>query len=196
MNELHTLKIIKEDILRIISEKGGKGTLDGIKEEIKTSNFFVSEAVKELERDKLIRPQQNFFELTGKGEKKARDILRKHSTIETYFGKTKDKQKAHEIAHILEHNISEEVIENIRKLSALKERGTSLLGFKPSKDLLITDIDIPDDKLFERMISMGIFPGEKIKIVNEAPNSIIVEIRNKKFAIDKSIAKEIKVIKL
>jgi len=71
MNELHTLKIIKEDILRIISEKGGKGTLDGIKEEIKTSNFFVSEAVKELERDKLIRPQQNFFELTGKGEKKS-----------------------------------------------------------------------------------------------------------------------------
>ncbi|GAI16558.1 unnamed protein product [marine sediment metagenome] len=42
---------------------------------------------------------------------------------------------------------------------------------------------------------MGICPGEKIKITNKLPNSIIVEIENKKFALDKSIAKKIKVVK-
>jgi Fe2+ transport system protein FeoA len=41
---------------------------------------------------------------------------------------------------------------------------------------------------------MGIFPGEKIIVTNELSNVIVVKIKNKKLALDKNIAKEIKVI--
>ncbi len=43
---------------------------------------------------------------------------------------------------------------------------------------------------------MGIHPGEKIKMINEIPNCIIVVVKNKKFVLDKDIAKEIKVLKI
>ena len=41
---------------------------------------------------------------------------------------------------------------------------------------------------------MGIFPGEEIKITNKIPNAVVVKIKNRKFALDENIAKEIKVI--
>jgi Fe2+ transport system protein FeoA len=118
--------------------------------------------------------------------------LRKHLILEKYFKKVRSKKEAHEIAHILEHYISEEVIRNIKKISTLKKKGISLIEFK-QKNGLITDI-ILGIGLFERIISMGIFPGEKIKIINEIPNGIVIEVKNKKFVLGKNIAKEIKVL--
>jgi len=42
---------------------------------------------------------------------------------------------------------------------------------------------------------MGMVPGEKIRVTNEIPGSIVVKVKNKKFVLDKDIAKEIKVLK-
>ena len=41
---------------------------------------------------------------------------------------------------------------------------------------------------------MGIHPREKIRVISKIPDGIIIEIRNKKFAIDKDIAKNIMVV--
>ena len=41
---------------------------------------------------------------------------------------------------------------------------------------------------------MGIFLGEKLIVTNEIHHGVIVKIRNKKFALDKELAKEIKVV--
>jgi len=188
------LKVVKEDILRILSERKGKVSLDIIKEEIKVSYSFVSEAIEELEREELIQSRQVFFTLTEGGEEKARDILKKHLVFEDYFKKTRTEREAHKIANILEHYVSNEVLNNIKKLSTLKEEGISLTKFKLYERGLITNIRISSDELFERMVSMGIFPGGKIMITNELSNVIIVKIRYKKLALDKDIAKEIKVV--
>jgi Mn-dependent DtxR family transcriptional regulator len=186
------LNIVKEDILRILAEKKKKVPLNSIKAEVKVSSFFMSNALKELERKRLIRTEGNYIKLTKIGQEKSKDILRKHLILEKYFKKARNKKKAHKIAHILEHYISEEVIRNIKKISTFKEKGVPLTEFK-QKNGLITDI-ILDNGLFERIISMGIFPGEKIKIINGIPNAVVIKVKNKKFVLDKNIAKEIKVL--
>ena len=188
------IKIVKEDILRILSERKGKVSLDIIKEEIKVSYSFVSEAIEELKKRGLIQSQQSFFRLTDNGEENAKDILKKHLVFEDYFKKTRTEEEAHKIAHILEHYVSEEVLNNIKKLSTFKKEGIYLTKLKLSKKGLITNIMISGNGLFERMVSMGIVPGEEIMVTDEVSNAIIIRIRNKKFALDKDIARKIRVL--
>jgi len=188
------LKIVKDDILRILCEKRKKTSLETIKDEIKVVHDLISEALEELERDGLITIQKNLILLTGLGQESAKNILKKHFVLENYFEKTESKIEAHTAAHILEHYVSGEVINNIKKLSTLKMEGVPLTKFELNKEGMITDITFSDYRLFERIVSMGIFLGEKIIITNEIPHGIVVKIGNKKFALDNIIAKEIKVV--
>ena len=188
------IKIVKEDILRILSERKRKVSLDIIKEEIKVSYSFVSEAIEELKKRGLIQSQQSFFRLTEKSKENAKDILKKHLVFEDYFKKTRTEEEAHKIAHILEHYVSKEVLNNIKKLSTFKKEGIYLTKLKLSKKGLITNIMISGNGLFERMVSMGIVPGEEIMVTDEVSNAIIIKIKNKKFALDKDIARKIKVL--
>lgn len=189
------LRMVKEDILRLLGERKRKVSLYVIKDEIRVSFSFISEAIEELEKEGMIYSQQGFFELTEKGTKKAKDILRKHLVFENYFKRTRSENEAHEIAHILEHYVSQEVINNITKMSTFKNGGIPLTKLKRHRKRLITDIMISDDAIFERLVSMGILPGENIMLINELPNVAIVEVKNKKFALDKNIAEKIKALK-
>jgi len=188
------LKIVKEDVLRILCERSKKTSLEIIEDEIKVAHPFISEALEELERDDLIVIQENFISLTELGQESAKNILKKHFVLVNYFEKTRSKIEAHTAAHILEHYVSGEVINNIKKLSTLKTEGTPLTKFELNKEGMITDITFSDYGLFERIVSMGIFLGEKIRITNEIHHGIVVKIKNKKFALDKNIAEEIKVV--
>jgi len=187
-------KIVKEDVLRILFERSKKTSLEIIEDEIKVAHPFVSEALEELERDDLIVIQENFISLTELGQESAKNILKKHFVLVNYFEKTRSKIEAHIAAHILEHYVSGEVINNIKKLSTLKMEGVPLTKFELNKESMITDITFSDYGLFERIVSMGIFLGEKIIITNEIHHGIVVKIKNKKFALDKNIAEEIKVV--
>ena len=192
--EPHVLKIVKEDVLRILCERSKKISLEIMKDEIKVAHPFISEALEELERDDLIAIQEKIISLTELGQKNAENILKKHFVLENYLEKTRRKIEAHTAADILEHYVSGQVINNIKKLSTLKKEGVPLTKFELNKEGMITDITFSDYRLFERIVSMGIFLGEKIIITNEIPNGVVVKIRNKKFALDKNIAEEIKVV--
>ena len=194
MKDDSIIKIVKEDILRILGEKKEKVSLKSVKNEIKVSHSFVSEAIDDLKERNLICVEGNFIRLTESGLDEAKDIVEKHLILEDYFKRTKSEKDAHEASHIFEHYVSEEVIKNIKKLSTFKERGFSLLELELNKEVLIADITISCNDLFERIVSMGIFPGEKIRLTSKIPGTVIVRIDNKKFAMDKSIAKEIKVL--
>lgn len=116
--------------------------------------------------------------------------------VESYFKRMRSGRESHNLADILEHYVSKEVIKNLKLLSTLKKKGNSLTKFRLFENLLIVDISVADSKLFERMVSIGLLPGETIRIINENSNGVIVEIKNKKFALGEDIAKEIKVTKL
>jgi len=192
------LRIVKEDFLEVLGREKNMILLKSMNLELKVSSFFISKVIKELEKEDLIKTStkkgEKYVQLTEEGKDKAREIIKKHLVLESYFGKTRSKKEAIKRTNILEHYISTEVIDNIKKLSTLKEKGVSLTEFR-QKEGLITDI-IFGIGLFERIISMGIFPGEKIKIINEIPNGIVIEVKNKKFVLAKKIARGIRVLKL
>lgn len=188
------LGIVREDILRILGEREEKVSLESIRAEIKVSRPFVSEAIKDLEKEDLIQTEGDLFSLTNNGRDEARDIVRKHLVLEQYFERMGRGKEAHSMAHVLEHYVSEEVIRNIKQLSTFEERGVPLTELKSHRELVISDIAISDNELFERIVSMGVFPGERIRVIGEIRNVIVVEIGNKKLALDKDIAKEIKVL--
>lgn len=189
--EPDVIEIVKEDILRILCERSKKTSLKVIKDEVKVAHLILSKAIEELEGDNLIVIQEGFILLTAAGQENAKIILKKHFVLEDYFEKTRSKIEAHTAAHILEHYVSGEVVNNIKKLSTLKKEGIPLTKFELNKEGMISDITFSDYRLFERIVSMGIFLGEKIIITNEISHGIVVKINNKKFALDKKIAKEI-----
>lgn len=189
------LEIVKEDILRIVGEeKSKKVPIRFIKSEIKASSSFISESVRELKKNGLIRLGKKFLRLTGKGRDEAEDILKKHSVLEDYFKKKRGGKEAHKVADILEHYVSVEVLNNIKKLSTFKGEDLPLLKFELNREDLITDIEFSSSGLFERIVSMGILPGEKIKVMNKIPDGIVVNVSGKKFALGEDIAKWIKVL--
>jgi len=194
MEEHDILKIVKEDILRLLAEEAGnKSPLKFVKSEINASSSLMSEAIKELDEENLIQVGQDSVALTKQGQNRASSILEKHLTIERYLEKTRSKGEAHEAAHVLEHYISQEVIDNIKELSTLGKEGIPLTEFKFNTEGIITDIKPPDFRLFERLISMGIVPGGRIKITNRIGHTTIATV-NRVFAIGEDVAQGIEVL--
>ncbi len=192
--ESDVLKIVREDILRILGEqKAEKIFLESIKSKINAADQFIFRAAKELERRNLIKHNDNFISLTKKGKENAKDIVKRHLVLKDYFKRTKNEIEAHKIAHILEHYVSKEVIDNIKKLSTLKSTGIPLTECEYNREGMITDMVFFDYGIFERMVSMGIFLGEKIKKTNRISDIIIIEIGNKKIALNKDIAEGIRI---
>jgi Mn-dependent DtxR family transcriptional regulator len=192
--ESDTLRIVKEDILEVVGRENKIIPLKFMKLEVKVSNSFVSKAIKELEEEDLIKiPSEKYVQLTKKGKAKAKVILKKHSILERYFKERKSEEEAIKATNILEHYVSTEVIDTIKKLSTYKKEGIPLTKLEIKKEAIITDIVFSDYGAFERIVSMGIFPGEKIKITNRISNNIIINVENKKFAMSKDMAKGIEV---
>lgn len=188
------LEIIEEDVLRIVGEeKNNKVPLKFVKSKIKASSSFISEAARELEKNGLIWFGKNFIGLTEKGQDKVEDIIKKHLILEDYFKKKRSERDAHKAADILEHYVSREVLNNIKKLSTLKGGDLPLIKFELNRENLVTDIEFPSG-LFERIVSMGILPGEKIRVMNKIPDGIVVNVGGKKFALGDEIAKGIRVL--
>ena len=194
MEEADTLRIVKEDILRILAEKTrGKGSLESVKSGVKVSNSFISQASRELEEEGLIQAGEDSIGLTQKGQASAQSILEKHLAFERYLGRTRGEGEAHEAAHILEHYVSQEVTDNIKRLSTLKKEGIPLTEFEFNREGIISNISFSDPTLFERIVSMGIVPGERIKMTGKIGHAVIVDVA-KRFALDEDIAQGIKVL--
>lgn len=194
MEESDTLRIVKEDILRILAEKTrGKGSLESVKSGVKVSNSFISQAIAGLEEEGLIQADEDSIGLTPKGQASAQGILEKHLAFERYLGKTRGEGEAHEAAHILEHYVSQKVTDNIKRLSTLKREGVSLTEFEFNREGIISNITFSDPTLFERIVSMGIVPGERISITGKIGHAVIVDVA-KRFALDEDIAQGIRVL--
>ena len=169
IEESDILKIVREDVLRILGERKAKVSLKVIKAKAKVSSSFLSRTIRDLEEENLIHVKNKSIGLTKKGRDEANIIVKKHLVLENYFGETRSKSEAHKAAQLLEHYVSEEVINNIKKLSTFRKEGVPLTKINLNKGGIITDIAFSDYGLFERIVSMGLFLGEKITVTNEKP---------------------------
>lgn len=161
---------------------------------LKVSPSFMSRAIESLAKEGMISVEKGFAKLTKTGQDEAKDIIEKHLVLENYFKATRSEREAHRAAHLLEHYVSGQVIDNIKRMSTLKKEGVPLTQLGLNREGLITDILFSDYKLFERMISMGILPGEVLEVTHTIPSGVVVKTSNKKIVLDKTIAKEIKVL--
>ena len=141
--ESDILKIVKEDILEVVGRKNKRTPLKFMKLEVTVSHSFVSKAIKELEEEGLIkissekRPWKEYIQLTKEGQVRANAIIKKHSVLEKYFFKERrSEEEAIEATNILEHYISTEVIDTIKKLSTFKKEGIPLTEFKQEEGLI------------------------------------------------------------
>lgn len=198
IEETDVFKIVKEDILRITAESSREVSVNSFKTKINVSSSLISSALKALERENLIKIEGHSINLTKDGQKKSKNILRKHLILESYFQKNLDEGSAHSKAHILEHYVSEEVLKNIKMIDTLKDNCIPSTKFTLHKEGMIADMNINQDDqgLFERLVSMGIIPGERIEILSIIPGIFIVQIENKKFALDEEIMKAIKILEI
>jgi DNA-binding PadR family transcriptional regulator/Fe2+ transport system protein FeoA len=195
-SEKSIIQIVKDDILHICGEdKGKKVSLKSIETKIKASDSFISRVIRQLEEEGLIKLQEGFITLTKNGKNKVDYIIKKYSILEDYFKEIRNNKNLYKEIDFLEHYISEEALNNIKKLSTFDGTSVPLGKFGLNREGLITDIEFSVGGLFERMVSMGIFPGEKIKIMHETPDGFVVYVNNKKIAIGKDIAKGVKVVK-
>jgi Mn-dependent DtxR family transcriptional regulator/Fe2+ transport system protein FeoA len=186
------LRIVQEDIMRILLERRRPTSLKILRDEIQVAHPLVAQALEELEKNRLIAIHDDAISLTQLGQKNAKEIYKRHLVIENYLAQTRSKTEAHTTAHILEHYVSGEVVNNVKKLATLKIAGVPLTEFELNRSGMITDIALSDYRLFERIVSMGIFLGERVTVTNKIPQSIVVKLKNKKFALDKNIAEAIK----
>ncbi|MBW1677478.1 MAG: ferrous iron transport protein A [Deltaproteobacteria bacterium] len=57
--------------------------------------------------------------------------------------------------------------------------------------MLIIAVEIPDKRIFGRLIGLGLAPGSRLKIEEEVPDAIIFNIRGRRIALAKEIAKNL-----
>jgi len=187
------LEVLKEDILRIAAERGQKAPLQSIAAEIKAPPPLVSKAVGALHQEGLVSVDDSSIQLTAAGAISAKQILAKHLAVENYYSNRRSDQEAHRLAHLLEHYVSREVSANMAKLSSLRETGIPLRAFGLHRQGLIAEIQFPDHTLFERLVSLGVFPGVVMEVTHSLPTGLVVKVGERKIALDHSIAAGIEV---
>ena len=121
----------KKDYLHLIHElevesnelgKSGVKSIH-IANNLKISKASVSEMLRKLEKEKLIKfsPYSKIY-LTTKGRKQAKQIHHKHKTLTKFIQKLTDFElkKARQEAHKLKHSLSDETLKKILELMELE----------------------------------------------------------------------------
>lgn len=128
--------------------------------------------------------------MTKIGEEITILIFRIHNKIEDNIRGRNVKCNAHKMAHILEHRLSEKQIEKMNKASEYKDNGLKLPNFTLPSGMIV-DVDLNKCQIWTKLVSIGLFPGQKIHILNRTGSNYLIEIKKSKFAIDRSLAESI-----
>jgi ferrous iron transport protein A len=181
----------EEDVLKYIFEQDQKKVpTKKLIQVFRRSNGEIEYVIRDLIKEKYVIENDNYLSLTPVGEEIAELVFRIHNEIEEYIKDRNLTCNAHQMAHILEHRLSEEQIDRMMELSKLKERGVSLSNFELSSGEIV-DVVLKDCKVWTKLVSIGIFPGQKIHILTRTNSNYLIEIKNSKFAIDYSLADRI-----
>lgn len=168
------------------------------------------ERFERMERKDLFTVEDGKILLTDKGEKRARDIIRRHRLAECLFRDVLDMNEFEEDACHFEHAISPEVEEAICTLlghpphcphgkeiprgrccklytSKVKPLVRSLKEMEVGKRARVLFLNMPS---IDRLTAMGLVPGSTIKLQQRKP-SYVIQVDETTIAIDEEIARGI-----
>jgi DtxR family Mn-dependent transcriptional regulator len=163
-----------------------------------------------MERGDLFEVRDGKILLTEKGERRARDIIRRHRLAERLFRDVLDMNEFEEDACHFEHAISPEVEEAICTLlghpphcphgkeiprgrccklytSKVKPLVRSLKETEVGKRVKVLFLNMPS---IDRLTAMGLVPGSILKLQQRNP-SYVIQVDETTIAIDEDIAKGI-----
>jgi DtxR family Mn-dependent transcriptional regulator len=178
---------VEDYLKRILSlqGEGGEASVGDLARHLQVTSGTVTTMVKRLTAQKLVASKRyGGIRLTGKGERLAMAVLRRHRIIETFLVRTlgMDWAEVHEEAERLEHAMSDRLLDRIDELlgrpdvdphgdpiptaqgAVADQRLVSLSVCKPGKRTRIGRI-LDQDASFLRFIDeSGLRPGESIVI--------------------------------
>ncbi len=199
--------LFEDEALQLIWETREKG-------EVKLEDVIMElrnrTAIKEMERDGLIKIKEEKVYFAEEGEKRARDITRRHRLAERLFVDVLDLSEFEADACKFEHAISTEVEEAIctflghpptcphgkpiprgrccatytQKIRPLVQRVTDIIVGKPARVVFITGT------IMEKLSSIGLIPGSIIRLQQKSP-SYVIGIEEMTIAIDEEMARGI-----
>jgi Mn-dependent DtxR family transcriptional regulator/Fe2+ transport system protein FeoA len=180
-----------EDILKYIYEHDhSKVRISDIKKEFSGNNKDINQFIRDLIAQNYIIKDENHVLLTPSGEDIAQLIFNIHNEIEEFIKGKNLRCNAHKMAHILEHNLTEEQMQGMIRASEFKDKGISLPIFKLPSGTIV-DVMLNNCKVWTKLVSIGLFPGQKIHILNRTGSNYLIEVKNSKFAIDRNLAEGI-----
>jgi Mn-dependent DtxR family transcriptional regulator len=184
----------EEDILKYIyEENGNKILISRLKDDFKNYNGDIESIISQLVNKDYVIMQNSYISLTSEGKEIAELIFRIHNEIEEYVKGKSLQCNTHQIAHILEHHLTEDQIQGMISASEYSDRGVPLPNFKLPTGTIV-EVNLGDCKIWTKLISIGVFPGQKIHILNRTASNFLLEIKNSKFAIDSRLANGILLI--
>jgi len=201
---------VLESIWSIRDEKGEKVTLESL-------NKKEGDApIKELLKKKMIEIiEEKVIKLTPEGERGARDAVRRHRLAERLLADVLDvgEHLIHETACQFEHHLHRGIDDNIctllghpklcphgkqipsgkcceSKEPRLIKIVSPLSSLAPGQEGRIAYIQASDQKKLQKMMAMGVLPGQSISLLQSFP-SYLFKVGNSQFAVDETIADEI-----
>jgi DtxR family Mn-dependent transcriptional regulator len=207
-----------EAIYRLERKTGSARTME-LARQLKVVPGSVTNTVESLEKRGLIvhKPYRG-VKLTEKGRKLALNVLRKHRLAERLLTDIlqMDWSKVHETACRLEHAIPEDMIKPLEKALKhpqtcphgnpiptkcgviLEEKTEPLTDLKTGESATIVKITEETHDLLQRLDTLGLRPGETVKITKKTPidGLIVVRIRGDDHTLGHDLASVIRVRKL
>lgn len=139
-------------------------------------------------------------EITPQGSKIGTQVMKKHKVLECFLSDIlgMDRGAASEEACILEHNLSDEALERLdryiahpgkrwRRRKFDRPHIATLLDFPEGTELNVVSMKCPGG--CQRLLDMGILPGEKIRLVHTLDNkAMVIHVKGYDIAISPEIA--------
>ena len=84
----------------------------------------------------------------------------------------------------------EQQLEIMIEATENEDRGVSMPNFKfPSR--MIVKVDLENCEIWTQLVSIGIFQGQRINIINKNSHNYLIEVKNNKFVIVRNLAETI-----
>ncbi len=183
-----------EDILRMLAERNEDQVSFSDLNVLCMNSKKMGRILDLLEIQNSIIIFEDHIQLTEEGLLRAKLILEKHRAIESAFQQASTTLSSHKIAHILEHTLSREEIQKVLSIKQMENIHSYPLTEYLLPEGTVFKITLESENLFYKMLSLGIYPGQRIRIHLRNGVNQIIHVKDSRLAIDRIIARNIYVI--
>ena len=183
-------RIAREDILRLLGEKGGEAREEDVAREVGDAEL-ASRVIANLVKEGLLEKSGSRLVLTEKGRGEAENLLHLHREAERLLARLGE---PHEAAHAVEH--FGEALRVLRRLPL--SRAVSLTELPVGGSGYVVAVRHPLPRVIARLVGAGVVPGRRVRVAARLPTVVLVEVgaSGRLVALDRRLAESVLVVPL